>query len=287
MRDKTTGLITAAVAAIKLLKYAKFALVPISLVGSLVTYGLTLGWTFGIILISVLFVHEMGHVVAARRVGVKVSAPYFIPFMGAVILADRADLKGEKHSIMAAGGPLFGTLLAAMCLAIYWLTGSDFKPMLVAAAIGAIINLFNMLPVRPLDGGRFFDTALPRFGGAVACALIAAGAALGDPILCFIAMIMIVENFTSPWRARVMVVAVVVSVAATILSYPWWLSLIVLPIYSVLVWAIYTTQERYEERHGKPEVGKVSRKWLAIWFVMTVVLIVLTALSLAGVPSQN
>lgn len=287
MRDKTMSLVSAFMAAIKLLKFAKFALVPISLLGSLVTYGLALGWTFGIILITVLFVHEMGHVVAARRVGIKVSAPYFIPFMGAVILADREDLKGEKHSYMAAGGPFFGTILAGLCLAAYWATGSQYKPILAAAAVGVVLNLFNMLPVRPLDGGRFFDNALPRVGRAFAILLMILGVATKDPVLCFIALIMVAENFNSPWRKRIMIPGIIVTEVLIVLSWVWWLIAIVGPLYAVLLYFMSESMDEYEARNGREESGKVSRKWLAVWAAMTITLIILGALSLPGIPQQN
>lgn len=286
MRDKTLGLMSAFMATIKLLKFAKFALVPISLLGSLVAYGLALGWVFGAILVVVLFVHEMGHVFAARRVGVNVSAPYFIPFMGAVILADREDLKGEKHSYMAAGGPFFGTVLAGVCLIAYWATGSQYKPILAAAAVGVVLNLFNMLPVRPLDGGRFFDNALPRVGRGFALGLMILGVVLKDPVLCFIALVMVVENFNSPWRRRIILPGIVVTELLIILIWPWWAIAIVGPIYAVILYFMSESMDEYEKDHGSEESGKVSRKWLAIWFAMTVTLIVLAVLSLPGIP-QN
>ena len=286
MRDKMLGLMGAFMAAIKLLKFAKFALVPISLLGSLVAYGLTLGWVFGAILVVVLFVHEMGHVFAARRVGINVSAPYFIPFMGAVILADREDLKGEKHSYMAAGGPFFGTVLAGLCLIAYWATGSQYKPILAAAAIGVVLNLFNMLPVRPLDGGRFFDNALPRVGRGFSLGLMILGVALKDPVLCFIALIMVAENFNSPWRKRIILPGIVVTELLIILTLPWWAVVTLGPIYAVLLYFMSESMDEYEKDHGREESGKVSRKWLAIWFAMTVTLIVLAVLSLPGIP-QN
>lgn len=284
MRDRTTGLITAVIASIKLLKYAKFALVPISLLGSLVAYGLTLGWVFGAILVGVLFVHEMGHVVAARRVGIKVSAPYFIPFMGALILANREDLKGEKHSYMAAGGPFFGTVLAALCMAAYWVTGSQHKWILAAAAVGAVLNLFNMLPVRPLDGGRFFDNALPRVGRGFSLGLMILGLVMKDAVLCFIALVMVAENFNAPWRKRIILPGIIMTELLLVLTMPWWAIALIGPLYAVLLYFMADSMDEYEKQHGKEEPGKMSRKWLAIWLSLTIILIVLAALSLPGIP---
>ncbi len=286
MRDKMKSWIGVFLATIKLLKFAKFALVPISLMGSLVAYGLTLGWLFGVMLVGVLFVHEMGHVVAARRVGIKVSAPYFIPFMGAVILADREDLKGEKHSYMAAGGPFFGTLLAAICLVTYWATGSQYKWILATAALGAVLNLFNMLPVRPLDGGRFFDNALPRIGRGFSLGLIVLGIVMKDALLCFIALVMVAENFNTPWRKRIILPGIVATELLLILTMPLWVIALIGPLYGVLLYFMGESMDEYEQEHGKVEPGKMSRKWLTIWLALTFTLIVLAALSLPGIP-QN
>jgi Zn-dependent protease len=126
-------------------------------------------------LVALLFVHEMGHVLQLRREGEKASAPMFIPFMGAVIAAKRfgADVAAEARVGLA--GPILGSLGALVPLALYAATQNPlFK---VLAFIGFLLNLFNLIPVLPLDGGRAMAAVSPwmwvvGFAGLVALAFV-------------------------------------------------------------------------------------------------------------------
>ena len=119
---------------------------------SIGAYALLGGWWFGVGLVALIFVHEMGHVLALRRQGVPASAPFFIPFMGAVIGMKKMPENAWKEAEVALAGPLLGSLGAAAV----WLAGSYYHShFLVALAfVGFFINLFNLIPVVPLDGGR-------------------------------------------------------------------------------------------------------------------------------------
>jgi Zn-dependent protease len=110
------------------------------------------GWWFGIGLVVLLFVHEMGHVLEAKRQGLPVSAPLFIPFMGALITLKQMPHNAWREAKLAIAGPLLGS---AGALAIY-LAGVayDSTPLKALAFLGFFLNLFNLLPVVPLDGGR-------------------------------------------------------------------------------------------------------------------------------------
>src|SRR5262249_29351025 len=109
------------------------------------------GWWFGIGLIALLFLHEMGHVLEARRQGLPVSVPVFIPFMGALITMKQMPHNAWREARLAIAGPLLGS---AGALALY-LAGVayDSRPLKALAFLGFLINLFNLLPVIPLDGG--------------------------------------------------------------------------------------------------------------------------------------
>src|SRR5262249_29345093 len=108
------------------------------------------GWWFGIGLILLLFVHEMGHVIEAKRQGLPVSVPVFIPFMGALITMKQMPHNAWNEARLALAGPLLGSLGA---LALYVLGVAYDSPQLKALAfLGFLINLFNLLPVIPLDG---------------------------------------------------------------------------------------------------------------------------------------
>jgi Zn-dependent protease len=110
------------------------------------------GWWFGVGLVLLLFVHEMGHVLEARRQGLPVSAPLFIPFMGAMITMKQMPQDAWNEAKVAIAGPLLGS---AGALALYVAgVATDSRPLKAIAFLGFLINLFNLLPVIPLDGGR-------------------------------------------------------------------------------------------------------------------------------------
>jgi Zn-dependent protease len=126
---------------------------------SVAAYSLFFGWTFAVGFVVLLFVHELGHVIALRREGIKASAPMFIPFLGAVISARSLGDNALAEARVGLAGPVLGSLGAAACLAIGEAAGSDLFRAL--AYIGFFLNLFNLLPVVPLDGGRAMAAMAP------------------------------------------------------------------------------------------------------------------------------
>ncbi len=138
----------------KALKIAKFALTFLTMTLSAVAYSFRYGsWSFAVGFVIMLFIHEMGHVVALRERGYRASLPVFIPFLGALIFAPRFS-SSEDEAYAAYAGPLFGTIAAATAF-LLWFTGMcPFNSMLLVSFSGALLNLFNLMPVPPLDGGR-------------------------------------------------------------------------------------------------------------------------------------
>ena len=142
---------------------------------SVAAYSLWFGWTFAIGFVVLLFVHEMGHVLQLRREGIKASAPMFIPFLGAVVMMRQMPDDALAEARVGLAGPVLGTAGAAVCLVIGEATGSDF--FLALAYIGFFLNLFNLLPIVPLDGGRAMAAMAPwtwfvGFGVLVALELL-------------------------------------------------------------------------------------------------------------------
>ncbi len=122
-------------------------------------YTLTHGWWFALGFVLLIFVHECGHLIAARRLGLKVGAPVFIPFMGAFIALKEAPRNAWIEAQVGIGGPLLGSLGALVCHAIYVATGVPiFKAL---AYVGFLLNLFNLAPVGFLDGGRIATALSP------------------------------------------------------------------------------------------------------------------------------
>jgi Zn-dependent protease len=138
---------------VKLLTTAGTALV------SVVLYSLVFGWAFAIGFVVLLFVHEMGHVIQLRREGIKATAPIFVPFLGAVVGMKSMPDDALAEARVGLAGPILGTAGAAACLAIAELINS---PMLRALAyVGFLLNLINLVPLVPFDGGRAMAAMAP------------------------------------------------------------------------------------------------------------------------------
>jgi Zn-dependent protease len=134
--------------------FVLFKLGPLlSIVISLGIYALAFGWQFGVGIIFLLFLHEMGHVIVLRAKGVPASAPIFIPLMGAFVAMKGMPHNAKDEAEIGIAGPMLGTVAALLCFVPFLLGDhSGFWPAL--AYFGFFINLFNLIPVTPLDGGR-------------------------------------------------------------------------------------------------------------------------------------
>jgi Zn-dependent protease len=142
------------------LKWGKLATSGGSMLLSLVVYATIWGWRYAAGFIALLFAHEMGHYVAARQRGLNVGAPAFIPFVGAWIALEDHPVDVETEAYVAIAGPVVGTIAA---LAVYlWARSVDSGLLLAISYSGLFLNLFNLLPISPLDGGRVTAVLSPR-----------------------------------------------------------------------------------------------------------------------------
>jgi len=127
---------------------------------------------FAVGFVLLILVHEMGHVIAMRRWGLHASPPIFIPFLGALINLREPPPNAKVEAIVGIGGPLLGTVGAIACYLIalqFKVPDADGKLaftntgalLLQLSTFGFMLNLFNMLPVPPLDGGRITAAVSP------------------------------------------------------------------------------------------------------------------------------
>ena len=130
-----------------------------TMIFSMWAYALMWGWQYAVGFVLLIFIHECGHLIAARRLGLKVGAPVFIPFMGAFIALKDAPRNAWVEAEVGAGGPLLGSIGAAACELIYLATGNQLFRAL--AYSGFFLNLFNLAPVGFLDGGRIVTALSP------------------------------------------------------------------------------------------------------------------------------
>jgi Zn-dependent protease len=141
------------------LKFVFFALAKLkfftsafTIVVSVGAYTLLWGWRFAVLFVVLLFVHELGHALWMRKEGIPAGAPVFIPFLGAVIAMKGMPRNAYVEAKIGLAGPVLGTLGAAVVLGLGELQDSDL--LRAAASTGFLLNLFNLLPIVPLDGGR-------------------------------------------------------------------------------------------------------------------------------------
>jgi Zn-dependent protease len=142
------------------LKFGKILTTMSSMLLSIGAYALVWGWKFATGFVLLTFVHEMGHVLVAWRKKLPVSAPMFIPFMGAFIALKENPQDALTEAEIGYGGPLFGALGDSVVWALgLWM----HEPLLLAvASFSMMVNLFNMMPVGMLDGGRIVAAIDPR-----------------------------------------------------------------------------------------------------------------------------
>lgn len=142
-----------------------------SMVPAIGVYWVAFGWKFAAGLVASIYVHEMGHVAALRRFGIAASAPMFIPGLGAVIRSRHVLTTPHENARVGLAGPIWG-LGAALASWVAWRVTA--APIWAAIAqFGALVNLFNLMPVWQLDGAHAF-TALTRTQRWLVVAVIAA-----------------------------------------------------------------------------------------------------------------
>src|SRR5476649_240067 len=122
-------------------------------------YAMVWGWKFAVGFVLLIMLHECGHLIVAKKFGLKVSAPMFIPFVGAFILLKEAPRNAWMEACVGIGGPVLGTLGAGGSQVLYLLTGNPIFRAL--AYSGFLLNLFNLMPIGPLDGGRIATAVSP------------------------------------------------------------------------------------------------------------------------------
>jgi Zn-dependent protease len=198
---------------------------------SIAAYALAFGWPFAVGFVLLIFVHEMGHVIQLRREGVEASAPIFIPFLGAVIAAKSLGKDAVAEARVGLAGPILGTIGTLIPLAIWLATGSDLWRAM--AYVGFFINLINLLPVLPLDGGRAMAVLGPKVWIAGILVAIAAAVVFLGPIMLLLVLLLggpeLYQRFKNrhseesrefhsvPTRAKVAVAAVYLSLAVLLI----------------------------------------------------------------------
>jgi len=137
-----------------LLFFVKFLKIPtlISMAIYLGIYALIFGWKFAIAIVYLIFVHEMGHLYAAKKMKLPTTPAIFIPFLGAAIGMKEMPKNAKDEAYIAYMGPVFGLLAFLPAIPLYYVTNEPFWALVIF--LGGLLNLFNLIPITPLDGGR-------------------------------------------------------------------------------------------------------------------------------------
>ncbi|MHB8718238.1 MAG: site-2 protease family protein [Candidatus Dormibacteria bacterium] len=213
-QQKRGGIVGGLLAA--LLAFGKYALVLLKfgkLGGTLISFGLSLliyigifGWEFGLGALLLIAIHECGHLLFAKLERLPVSAPIFLGPLGALVTT-RGFRSPQQEAIVAIGGPVVGTAAALLCYVLAAsMAPSHLHYLLLALAyFGCLINLFNLIPMSPLDGGRV-ASAVSRWANLVGLGiivlLIAGYYASGSPVNPFLYIILLFGIFSTWGRFR-------------------------------------------------------------------------------------
>jgi Zn-dependent protease len=164
--------------------FAKFGSIFVAVGG----YALIWGWRIAIGFVALILIHEMGHFIEARRLGLHPHWPIFVPFLGAFVAFRTEQLTPWRLARIALAGPVLGTVGAAA----FWVAGESIDSKLLQALgyFGFLINLFNLIPIGFLDGGQILRSfEYLRRGGAKARAAMVGVAYAGLAALLVLGMI--------------------------------------------------------------------------------------------------
>lgn len=164
---------------------------------SVAVYGWMFGWAYGVGFVALLLVHELGHYAAARRRGLDVGLPTFIPFVGAWIQLKQLPHDAETEAYVGVAGPLVGTVGALACFYLARQTGSQL--LLALAYTGFFLNLFNLIPLAPFDGGRVTAVISPKLWLIGAPLLVALFFYRPSPLLILMAVLAL-PSVMKAWR---------------------------------------------------------------------------------------
>jgi Zn-dependent protease len=190
-----------------LLTKGKFLLLGLTKMGTLLTmlaslgvYWAIYGWAFALGLVLSIYIHEMGHVAAIRRYGFPAGAPVFIPGFGAFIQMRGIALPPVPDARIGLAGPMYGAGAALGALGMYYATGRPIWA--VIAHFGAVINVFNLIPIWQLDGSRGLRSLTRGQRGIVLVSAIGLWAITSMPMLLLVAIGCGYRMFTRDWETE-------------------------------------------------------------------------------------
>jgi Zn-dependent protease len=164
---------------IKLLKVAKVGQGAL-LGSSLAVYSYLISWQFAVLMLTMLMVHEYGHVWAMKRCGMKVRGMYFVPLFGAIAVTEDMFKSRRDECYIAIMGPLWGLGVSLCTYGVFLACDNPFYAAM--ACWMAVVNIFNLLPILPMDGGRIVRSIGLSVDTRIGVTMVVAGLVLGAVI---------------------------------------------------------------------------------------------------------
>ncbi len=282
---------------VKLFKVAKPIVLFVSMSISAVAYALFLGPWLGILFTLLLLLHEMGHVVAMKQKGMPTPTPVFVPFLGAAIFAQRPDDR-DTEAYVGYGGPLLGTIAALLPFAAWFFLSSDSKighVCIVASYLGMILNLFNLLPISPLDGGRITQAVGGWFKFLGLLGLAAISFVFREPVILYVWILVLYEFSLIPITLRAFMTASCWVAMASLMwmgygDQPVWLNIldcvVTLPFVGFTIAQVVKGKE-FVPPDDRPALERGARyKWAGLYFALAIFLIGMIILQLPFLPHK-
>ncbi|MDP3792135.1 MAG: hypothetical protein Q8Q89_00155 [bacterium] len=275
---------------LKLMKFTKAFMTFASMIVSAFVYAIFLGPWFAIGLITMLFIHEMGHIIALKIKGYDAPGPVFIPMLGAVIFAPRFE-NPEDEAFIGYGGPLVGGLAALILFGIWALMPEPSEILLMTSYIAAYLNLFNLIPIRPLDGGRITQVVGPWFKYVGLVFLLAFSLYVRQPSILLIWILVVDDINLTPWLK--FGVGATCQAAMMILMFsgygdqPLWVNVLDSCLATMFTFRFYATARKLvsDEVEKVVEVAlNIRIKWTILYLVLVICLTMLMIYQIPYLP---
>lgn len=283
---------------VKFLKVAKPVMLFVSMSLSAILYAFFLGPWLAILFVFLLLVHEMGHVIAMHMKGFDTPTPVFIPFLGAAIFAPKFT---DRHTeaFVGYGGPLLGTIGTVIMLGVWWMSPKDSTTshvLIVGTYLSAYLNLFNLLPISPLDGGRVTQAVGTWFKYIGLLLLLALSLAWRQPVILYVWILVLFDLTMIPVNIRGILIGFCWVAMATLMSLgysdqPAWVDIldciITFPIAALGVARMFNAQLRTEEPDVRPHLPQRQRiKWAVLYVALAVFLVGFVIMIFPHLPHQ-
>ena len=265
---------------------------------STIAYAFWLGPWLAIVFILLLLIHEMGHVVAMQMKGFETPTPVFIPFLGAAIFAPKFK---DRHTeaFVGYGGPLLGTLGTLLVFGLWAFLPKDTTMahvLLVGSYLGTYLNLFNLLPISPLDGGRITQASGRYFKYIGLVALAAFSIWLKQPVILYVWILVLYDLTILPMKIRALLVPIcwvsmvtlmclgysdqhwIIDAIDCVLTFPF----AIIPILNVIL------KEDMGEEDNRPDLSPAQRmEWFSLYLGLAIVLAAIIAVQLPLLPHTH